>query len=33
VKKDGALHAPKVVPIGIIKNSTKTAAKIMLASG
>jgi hypothetical protein len=32
VKKDGTLHAPKV-PIGIIKNSAKTAAKIMPASG
>jgi hypothetical protein len=33
VKKDGELRAPKIVPIGIIKNSTKTAAKIMLALG
>jgi hypothetical protein len=31
VTKDGELRAPKFVPIGIIKNSAKTAAKIMLA--
>jgi hypothetical protein len=30
---DGELRAPKIVPIGIIKNSAKTVAKIMPALG
>jgi hypothetical protein len=33
VKNDSELHALKDVPIGIIRNSMKTAAKIILASG
>jgi hypothetical protein len=33
VKKEDEFWAPKMVPMGIIRNSQNTAAKMMLASG
>jgi hypothetical protein len=32
VKKDGEFRAPKIVPMGIIKNSQNTEAKMIPAS-
>jgi hypothetical protein len=33
IKKEGKFQAPKMAPMGTIRNLQKTAAKILLASG